>query len=167
MYIGNRQRRIITVIVIAALLFISGRFYREINEFFYTPASAIGLLFSVIGILCFVIMHMRVRISEKRRSEAEAHQSCEEYRRDISIIHKRETELQSKLAESRSRQAAAESAERAIKQAFDSKSMNALHSNVALNLKLLLIIEKLKKENNELMAKANNTESDKSDLKQK
>jgi len=80
------SRKKATIILSAVILFIAGRFYKEINSFFFTESSFIGLLLCVVGLMAYFIMWQKQEILLKQISVSDAYQSCEEYRRDIQIL---------------------------------------------------------------------------------
>lgn len=84
MYGSKRKAFIFTLMSIA--LFSLGRFYVEVEAFFNTPYSVIGLLFATIGFLVYYIQWQKLQKERAYRSRDEYAQQNEEHRRDIRIL---------------------------------------------------------------------------------
>ena len=80
MYYSRKQ---ITIIVMSILLFIAGRFYKELDELFCNSASIIGLLFSIIGIMASNLVWLRFKLEKRNYEISKAYNDCEEYRRKM------------------------------------------------------------------------------------
>ena len=98
MYFGGRQRDILSLIILAILLFIAGRFYKEIDTFFNTAASVIGLLFATIAGMVYIILFQKIKYERHRANTANHYSECEDYRKEIrsqnEIIDNLKTEKQ-------------------------------------------------------------------------
>lgn len=77
------KRRSIYIIILAIVLFSIGRFYIEVQSFFNTPYSVIGLLFVSQALLIYYIQYQKMRIERISRARDEYSHMNEEYRMEI------------------------------------------------------------------------------------
>jgi hypothetical protein len=86
---SRRFTKIFTITLLTITLFCLGRFYKEVNEFFTTPYSVIGLLLSVIGFLFFYIDFLKISILKKDNRIDNLYRDIELKRNEIHEVREK------------------------------------------------------------------------------
>lgn len=84
MYFNRKKYFLMTLLVI--VLFLIGRFYLEVESFFDTPYSIIGLLSSVCLLLVYYIQYQKIKLEQAWRTSDKHYNDCELYRIEIRSL---------------------------------------------------------------------------------